>query len=132
VKYKNNGDKSKFIFEIALGENTTKVSSCFPCSTFMAANDIPASSTHLGRGDNWNIPTDAYEMRKNWEKQINLWYSTAKGLLQAKSNAKTNNLLAMMANNHREQNVPAIFLEALTFERPFTERIKNTLEIKPK
>jgi hypothetical protein len=40
-------------YEIAVGNETTKLASCFPCAVFMEANGFPASSTHLGRGESW-------------------------------------------------------------------------------
>lgn len=40
-------------FEMSIGVETYKLASCIPCSTFMLANDIDASSTHLGRGESW-------------------------------------------------------------------------------
>jgi hypothetical protein len=47
--------------EIALGAETTKVSSCIPCAIFMQSFGYPASSIHLGRGDNWRLPEDINE-----------------------------------------------------------------------
>ncbi|NOK12998.1 hypothetical protein, partial [Corallococcus exercitus] len=41
-------------YEIAVGKDTTKLASCFPCSIFMEATGHPASSTHLGRGESWS------------------------------------------------------------------------------
>jgi hypothetical protein len=41
-------------YEIAVGEHTTKLASCFCCAIFMQANDFPASATHLGRGESWS------------------------------------------------------------------------------
>jgi hypothetical protein len=40
-------------FELALGKNTRKLSSCFGCSTFLHANDYAPSSMHLGRSESW-------------------------------------------------------------------------------
>jgi len=40
-------------FEIAVGRETTKLASCFPCTLFMYAAGYPASAIHLGRGDSW-------------------------------------------------------------------------------
>ncbi len=40
-------------YEIAVGNQTTKLASCFTCAIFMEANGFPASSTHLGRGESW-------------------------------------------------------------------------------
>jgi hypothetical protein len=41
-------------FEMSIGTQTYKLASCVPCSTFMLANGIAASSTHLGRGESWS------------------------------------------------------------------------------
>jgi hypothetical protein len=43
-------------FEHASGEQTTKMASCFPCTTYMYATGFPPSSTHLGRGESWVPP----------------------------------------------------------------------------
>jgi hypothetical protein len=40
-------------FEIAVGTKTTKLASCFPCTTFMYANGFPPSAIHIGRGESW-------------------------------------------------------------------------------
>lgn len=40
-------------YELALGKNTHKLSSCFGCSTFLLANGHVPSSMHLGRSDSW-------------------------------------------------------------------------------
>lgn len=50
-------------FELATGNQTTKISSCFPCTTYMYATGYPPSSSHLGRGESWVPPAsgDYYE-----------------------------------------------------------------------
>jgi hypothetical protein len=40
-------------FEMSIGTNTFKLASCMSCSSFMMANGVDASSTHLGRGESW-------------------------------------------------------------------------------
>ncbi|MGH3624049.1 MAG: hypothetical protein ACRDQ5_20035, partial [Sciscionella sp.] len=40
-------------FEIAVGEHTTKMASCLPCSLFMYAAGYPPTAIHLGRGESW-------------------------------------------------------------------------------
>jgi hypothetical protein len=40
-------------YEIAVGDLTTKLASCFPCTMFMTALGYPPTSTHLGRGESW-------------------------------------------------------------------------------
>lgn len=42
-------------YEIAVGNDTSKLASCFACSVFMDSTGYPASSTHLGRGESWCI-----------------------------------------------------------------------------
>lgn len=132
-------DKNLFFFEIALGSNTTKVSSCIPCSMFMTSVDMPPISTHLGRGDNWNIPQIPPEkfatdiQTKSWYSNIISYYLFGKHQLYTQKTEWSANLLTRMNNIERFitekklENVPLIFLEALTFEESFTTRITNTL-----
>jgi hypothetical protein len=44
-------------FEMAIGEQTTKMASCFACCTYMYAAGYPPSSMHLGRGESWVPPS---------------------------------------------------------------------------
>ncbi|MDM0053017.1 hypothetical protein [Variovorax sp. J22R115] len=41
-------------FEMSIGVDTFKLASCMSCSSFMMANGVDASSTHLGRGESWS------------------------------------------------------------------------------
>lgn len=130
VNYQSTVDTNSFIFEIALGENTTKVSSCFACSAYMVANNTPASSTHLGRADNWNIPPGNDAGHKLWAGKIADWYKSGKNLfVNSKLNPGSNikKLLDELGKKGRERDIHNIFLEALTFEASFTDRIINTL-----
>ncbi|WP_428242908.1 hypothetical protein [Gynuella sp.] len=43
-------------YEVATGNLTTKIASCFPCTTFLYASGYPPSSAHLGRGESWVPP----------------------------------------------------------------------------
>jgi len=43
-------------YELATGKETTKMASCFACTTYMYANGYPPSSTHLGQGASWVPP----------------------------------------------------------------------------
>lgn len=48
-------------YEIALGEKTLKLASCFGCTTFLYANGIAPASMHLGRSESWiPLPEDDY------------------------------------------------------------------------
>lgn len=40
-------------YEIAVGSQTTKLASCFACTTFMTALGYPPTSIHLGRAESW-------------------------------------------------------------------------------
>jgi hypothetical protein len=127
IKYSTTIDTNSFIFEIALGNNTNKVSSCFPCSAFMTAQNRAATSTHLGRGDNWNIPsTCSIQFKSDWQKKINEWYNAGKLVLTKKNPSKFDTLFKALAINGRSNNIPDIFLEALTYESKFTSKIINS------
>jgi hypothetical protein len=41
-------------YEMAVGEETTKMASCFACTTYMYAANYQPSSIHLGRGESWH------------------------------------------------------------------------------
>lgn len=121
--------KNGIFFEIALGPDTNKVSSCFPCCTFMTSAGHPPTSTHLGRGDNWNIPSQC-GLRGRWEENVEKWFRKGRGAMQKskvmqRSKEKKEILAALQRLNAR---IPEVFLEALTFEEKFTNRILNTLE----
>lgn len=46
-------------YELGLGKNTLKLSSCFGCTTFMYSNGLAPSSAHLGRAESWvPLPED--------------------------------------------------------------------------
>ncbi|OOF20876.1 hypothetical protein BZJ19_16905, partial [Salinivibrio proteolyticus] len=47
-------------YEMATGSDTTKMASCFACTTYMYANGYPPSSIHLGRGESWVPPKKDY------------------------------------------------------------------------
>ncbi|MDR2383680.1 MAG: hypothetical protein LBD76_07360 [Prevotellaceae bacterium] len=118
------------IFEIALGQNTSKVGSCVPCSLFMFANGRPPSSIHLGRGDNWGLPTACPQvLRDNWIDKINIYYNTGIAIFNAQP-VMSDNIRSLEAYLDTLQNnfsIPELFLEALSFESKFTEKIINTL-----
>lgn len=40
-------------FEMSIGTDTFKLASCLSCSSFMMANGVDASSSHLGAGESW-------------------------------------------------------------------------------
>lgn len=124
--------KSDVLVELALGKDTSKVASCMPCSLFMSSNGTPASATHLGRGDNWNIPEDKDITHKvkvsNWRRKVNAVYSV--GLDRMSTNAKVQHLKKWLEDNYSDditQIIPDIFLESLTFEGSFINKMDSIL-----
>ncbi|MDR2433964.1 MAG: hypothetical protein LBD47_05305 [Treponema sp.] len=124
--------------EIALGAGTTKVSSCVPCAIFMQSFGYPASSIHLGRGDNWRIPDrPSAEILHNWTDFIVNYYLSGLELFNPSVGlGGVNTTLDDAAKRIIESNagaddiilkIPNLFLEALTFEDSFMNRIKRTL-----
>lgn len=123
--------KENFFFEIALTSDTSKVSSCFPCATFMRANNNPPTSTHLGRGDNWSIPDGSDYLKRPWEECITAWYKKGMEILENKNSSSQGISEWKKFMNERsiniDKDIPDVFLESLTFEKSFTKRIKETL-----
>jgi hypothetical protein len=118
-------------FEIALGVNTPKVSSCIPCSIFMSANDMAATSTHFGRGDNWSIPGlsgvgTTSESEGKWRAAVINHYTAGLELFKERFE-KINKMKTALLSTGSDEEIPAIFLEALTFEGPFLKKMANTL-----
>lgn len=55
-------------FELAIGTKTTKIASCFACTTYMYAAGYPPSSSHLGRGEAWLPPQTNFETGMEMEQ----------------------------------------------------------------
>lgn len=130
VLFSTNFDSNNVILEIAIGSNTNKVASCLPCSMFMAANGNPATSTHLGRGDNWNIPDSNNSIpKRKWAEAIIKYYDIGQRLYVEKlGQSATYNELMSIIRHYNKNKVPDIFLEALTFEKSFLNRLNKFLK----
>jgi hypothetical protein len=149
------GQEDNCFFEFALGKNTSKVSSCIPCSIFMTAFGMPASSTHLGRGDNWGLPKEFRENAKNvvdhyyfkWQTNICQYFDFGIQALRAGKalplhvDKKTGkpyfgysagedtppiDVFIKQKCKTEKDDLPGIFLESLTYEKSFKDRIKDT------
>lgn len=141
IHYHGNTDDDKVNIELALSKDTCKVASCIPCSIFMWANGTPASATHFGRGDNWNFPIEYLEkMREHptgvlpvymtsWIEHVQEAYNTGKAYFPTGSDWISSDLRSALEFDSEE--VPQLFLEALTFEGSFLNKILNTLEAMP-
>jgi hypothetical protein len=115
------------LFEIALGNSTTKVGACIPCSIFMFATGRLPSSVHLGRGDNWNIPYTCHpELREKWEKKVIEYFNAGISIFNSYSQP-FKRIKFWQDYNYQTDFIPYMFLEALTFEDKFTEKIRKTL-----
>ncbi len=126
VKFQSDVEKSALIFEIALGQGTTKVSSCFPCCTFMTANGTPPTSTHLDSGDFWNIPAGCTsQLRGSWEQLIIECYRSGRVALANADAVRTT--LALLNRSVIDTQIPSVFLEALTFPGKFVDKVTATL-----
>lgn len=126
--YGDTNDKDALCVELALGADTCKVAACIPCSIFMWSKNTPAKATHFGRGDNWNFPKDKYmpRMRDAWEETVLDFYARGLNKIQAFSKVQQWNAKAA-AENIDIGTIPQIFLEALTYESPFIDKITRTL-----
>jgi hypothetical protein len=130
------GDTQVVFAEIALGDGTKKVSSCVPCAIFMQSVGYPASSIHLGRGDNWWIPDSPDEKTlSDWKDTIICYYLSGVVLRNPEIGSYDNKKLSEVVTaliterygEYIESHIPRMFLEALTFEGSFIDKIKNTL-----
>lgn len=123
--------------EYSLGPGTTKVASCIPCSIFMSANGMPATATHLGRGDFWNFPQDVDlndDMRVRWRRKISTYFFRGYKALGERMNSNPNLQIFRNVEDHglggdpfNEETLSQLYLEALTFPDKFTTKIINTL-----
>lgn len=148
IHYISNADTSKVSMELALSADTCKVASCIPCSIFMWANGKPATATHFGRGDNWNFPSLAfrqlrmcsgpdgltplagYPYVKNWIEHVWKAYDAGNACFAGKPESWLSEDLAFALHLGREK-IPQMFLEALTFEGSFLDKMLSTLKNVP-
>lgn len=122
-----NADQSVVYFEQALGKDTSKVASCIPCSLFMKAMKRPATYTHLGRGDNWNLPKNCNAYYKDqWSKYIIDCYDKGKRKLEKEPHLQE---WFQLSKDLDIKLIPDVFLESLTYESPFIDKFKNILEL---
>lgn len=128
VHFSTSMDKNMVCTEISLGRDTCKVASCLPCSLFMWSKGTSATATHLGRGDNWNFPQQGRDIPciRKWEEDVKKVY--AAGMEYLRSFDSNPNVQALMEyTSDKMDELPDIFLEALTFESSFTTKMLATL-----
>lgn len=148
IHYAGNSDPAKVNIELALSKDTCKVASCIPCSIFMWSNGTPATATHFGRGDNWNFPPRAFQQLrkcpgpddltplagypyvKNWMEHVWRAYDAGRACFAGKPESWLSEDLAFALQLGREK-IPQMFLEALTFESSFLNKMLHTLKNVP-
>ncbi|HEX8700580.1 MAG TPA: hypothetical protein VF815_17145 [Myxococcaceae bacterium] len=83
-------------YEQAVGSDTTKMASCFPCTTYMYAAGFPPSSIHLGRGESWcPLPENqsspygeiAQSLNTRWHAQVFHYLELGRKCLEKFANA---------------------------------------------
>lgn len=127
-EYNTSSDKNLVRIELALSNDTCKVASCIPCAIFMASQRYPASAVHFGRGDNWNFRKDVKKgdrPYRQWCNKVLEYYDEGIKAMHGKEN-KLMEWTTYLADKAKDK-IPEIFLEALTFESSFTDKISNTL-----
>jgi hypothetical protein len=135
-------------YEIAVGQQTFKRSSCFTCSVFMEATGYPASSTHIGKGESWCIvhgtgnhtTQDAAHDSCNdkWalycQRIINsgmaCMVTASKNLLKPEHQASFNFLKSYLANKNTPDNKYVygnLILDAVTVHKSEVKRVDDTI-----
>jgi hypothetical protein len=136
-------------YEIAVGDQTTKLASCFPCTMFITALGYPPSSTHLGRGESWaplyapynpdagHAPNEGAVIRDlnaAWTTACGVWLRYGIGVLrEAKVTDSHAAAVADLVNFvEARRNDPTVcatlILDALTVHQKESVRIDQTLE----
>lgn len=118
-----------FNVELALSHGTKKVASCIPCAIFAMSQNAPASYTHLGRGDYWNLPTTLdREIRDSWTNFVNLCYEAGINLVYDFLPREWNSFFDNISGEP-EDYIADVFLSALTFPGSFQAKMLTTLQI---
>lgn len=136
-------------YEIAVGDVTKKLASCFPCTMFMTALGYPPSAGHLGRGESWVPLYEPYnpgaprepnesgvirDLNYAWANACGMWLRYGVGVLkQAKVNsshaAAVENLFNYVEARPKDPAVGAtLILDALTVHDKESTRIDRTLD----
>ena len=144
-------------FEMSIGTDTFKLSSCLPCSSFMMANNVDASSSHLGRGESWS-PYFAHDpeshnysyvadekqkplqdaidkCNKAYAEHMHEWLTDGvKAMLASLTwvdteHGKALNALSQKLQGSKKDNTVArdLFLDAVTFHKTDSKRLQDTL-----
>jgi hypothetical protein len=134
-------------YEVAVGRGTTKLASCFGCTTFMYANGAPPSYMHFGRAESWvPIPTNAIDnpdykggdtgkigdLVSNWGGAVAGFLENGATLLKLCGSTQAYKTCAdklSMALNTRQDKIKKanLFLDALTVHESDLKRLSRAL-----
>lgn len=139
-------------FEVAIGEKTTKLASCFGCTTFMYATGFVPSAIHLGSAESWvPLPPDGggaqYEgwshvdrmasaLNELWARDVSQYLKIGARLMRtstlvkapAKEAAKKLDSLVLRRTNSDERAAANLFLDALTRHKNDLKRLTDVFE----
>lgn len=126
--------KEGVCIEFSLSDGTCKSASCIPCAIFATAQGSPASQVHLGRGDYWNLPPKAIRnglnpfMESNWRSMVVEYFLRGSNLIVQQQNVCTETMqMAIYRPDYMEKVIPDMFLDALTFEGSFLQKMLKSL-----
>jgi hypothetical protein len=134
-------------YEVAVGFETSKLASCFGCTTFMYANGAPPSYMHFGRAESWvPIPCNAKDnpdytgdktgtidaLHMNWAGAVAGYLENGASLLKAcgSSDAYKKAAAALAgALDKRPKSVEKanLFLDALTIHDSDLKRVNRSI-----
>jgi hypothetical protein len=124
-------EDNNFNIELALSDGTNKVGSCMPCAIFAMSQGAPASFTHFGRGDYWNLPKKCDDaIRYAWGSFVEDCYKAGMRTLRGRIPGGWLNFFARLdieVANGNIMYVPEAFLSALTCQSSFLSKMTNTL-----
>lgn len=127
--------------EFSLSDGTCKSASCIPCAIFAAAQGTPATQVHFGRGDFWNLPkpslraTMERSMEEAWRLFVTACYVSASDEILTRNNFPPETItmasLAADLSDSINEIIPDMFLDALTFEGSFIQKMLDSFQIIP-
>jgi hypothetical protein len=137
-------------YEIATGDETTKMSSCLTCTLFMYANGYPPNSIHLGRGESWAPLYAAYnpdmskpgrgedatirDLNHQWSLMCTKWLKLGLDILNAQNLATgydpiRRSVQDFIARSSQNPTVGGVLvLDAVTIHESEVVRIGRTLK----
>jgi hypothetical protein len=133
-------------YEVAVGSGTTKLASCFGCTTFMYANGAPPSYMHFGRAESW-VPTPTNEtdnpdykdrstgkidaLVSNWAGAVAGFLENGASILKACGaegyRSLASKLETTLARRQESLKKANLFLDALTVHESDLKRLSRAL-----